>query len=79
MSRSYRHIPIVGACADSDQWSKRKANRKLRRLIRQMPADEDALVPLKREHSDVWSFPKDGKFYWHVDGDEEQPWRIWSK
>jgi len=55
----------MGACADSDKAAKRLASRKLRRLVRhdiRTCLDFDFLVlPVDREVSDVWDFPKDGK------------------
>ena len=65
MSRSYRHTPIIGNCSQSDKPGKVIANRTLRCHTRQALAtcvDFDALaLPLLREVSNVWSFPKDGK------------------
>lgn len=68
MSRSYRHTPISGVGAygvdHGEKWWKQKANRALRRRIRQM-ADDEQIVPTLRDVSDVWTWPKDGKAYWH--------------
>ncbi len=66
MSRSYRHTPVIGnACAASDKPGKKIANSTLRTHVRQALRtchDFDSLVlPLLREVSNVWSFPKDGK------------------
>jgi len=67
MSRSVRHTPIMGWCSHSDKPGKVKANRALRVATRKaMTAgrDWDALaLPLLREVSSVWDFPKDGKGY----------------
>jgi len=66
MARSYRHIPICGACSDSDAPSKAKANRKFRRLTHEIlnnDIDFFVVADLRpRDVSDVWSFNKDGKF-----------------
>lgn len=66
MSRSYRHTPVVGnTTARSDKPGKVIANRTLRSAARSALVncrDYDALVmPILREVSNVWSFPKDGK------------------
>ena len=78
MSRSYRHTPIIGNCSHSDKPGKAKANRKLRVAERSVLAalsldsdsgsdsgsDKDGLLmPILREVSNVWDFPKDGKHY----------------
>ena len=60
MSRSYRKHPIGGiASADSEKYDKRKANRKFRKLTRQMLDagldDEDIPVDI-REVSNVYTF-----------------------
>jgi len=66
MSRSYRHTPIVGnTTARTDKPGKMIANRTLRahtRAALHFCRDyENLLMPLLRELSNVWSFPKDGK------------------
>ena len=77
MSRSFRHTPIIGnACAASDKPGKQIANRTLRMNVRMCLrkclrdcADFDNLVvPLLREVSNVWSFPKDGKHRMNPNG-----------
>lgn len=76
MSRSRRHTPITGVtCSDSEKWEKRKANRKLRRLIREavrkmVDSEDEPVLPEAREVSDVWDWSKDGKIYW---GEDEDP------
>jgi hypothetical protein len=65
MSRSRRKHSIIGiASCISEKREKRNANRSERKrvratLTRQSTAD---LLPHKREVSDVWSMPKDGKW-----------------
>ncbi len=66
MSRSFRHTPIIGrSTAVSDQPFKKFANRKLRQQVRMAILEcqdfDNLVVPLQREVSDVWVFPKDGK------------------
>lgn len=53
MSDSWRSID-----SRSEKYDKRKANRKLRRITKQI--DEDYIEPLKEEVSDVWEWIKDG-------------------
>lgn len=64
MSRSRRHTSITGmTTARSEKWDKREANRRARRLVREVLGHEpeaDAL-PHLREVSSVWTFEKDGK------------------
>ena len=66
MSRSFRHTPVIGnACAASDKPGKKIANSALRARARTALAScrdfDDLVMPLLREVSNVWSFPKDGK------------------
>lgn len=62
MSRSYRKRPFISITkTESEKEDKRRANRRLRRKLRQIPPDDDAVLPLQREVSNVWSFGKDGK------------------
>ena len=67
MSRSRRHFPARGVGADSDQFDKRLANRRLRRAHRQqLDTIEDPeliILPVMREVSNEWSMNKDGKTY----------------
>ena len=68
MARSYRHTPIISyTTAKSDKPGKVKANRAWRAASRKVLSnarDYDELVmPIAREVSNVWSFPKDGKHY----------------
>lgn len=63
MSHSYRRLPIFGNCvANSEKKDKRIANRRYRRITRQLVrmGAYDRL-PLAREISNVWDFAKDGK------------------
>jgi len=63
MSRSTRHTPVIGnTCALSDKPGKVLANRALRRAVHSaLVQHRYELIPLLREVSNVWNFPKDGK------------------
>jgi hypothetical protein len=64
MSRSYRKTPIRGiTTAASEKQDKQFANRRLRRVVKQVLKDEPEaqVLPLQREVSDVWAMDKDGK------------------
>lgn len=66
MSRSYRHVPIFGNClCRSEKKDKRLANRALRRIVRHCIKLGVEVLPVQREVSNVWSWGKDGKSYWH--------------
>jgi hypothetical protein len=69
MSRSRRQHPIIGiSIAKSEKYDKQKSNRILRARVRTaLTKNEDPVLPVLREVSDVWSFAKDGKQYL-VDG-----------
>ena len=77
MSHSYRHIPIIGNCSNSDKPGKAKASRKLRAAERVVLATlnfndlesmDGLIMPILREVSNVWDFPKDGKHRMNPDG-----------
>jgi hypothetical protein len=64
MSRSRRKLPFIGiTTAVSEKEDKRIANRKERRLNREMLHSpvEDTLLCHKREVGNPWLFAKDGK------------------
>ena len=64
MSRSKRKTPILPNCtATSEKSEKQKANRKLRRIVKEKLAVPDGELPQKREISDRWNWGKDGKSY----------------
>lgn len=65
MSRSVKRTPIHGiTMASSEKDDKRKANRAFRRRVKQRMSDQDqTLLPVVREISNVWSMEKDGKSY----------------
>lgn len=65
MSRSRRHTPIFGiTISQSEKQDKRRANRVLRRVVRQCHGHDEKPLPLLREVSNVWGFDKDGKAWW---------------
>ncbi|CAN5617202.1 hypothetical protein BH11CYA1_BH11CYA1_44160 [soil metagenome] len=77
MSRSFRHTPVIGnACAASDKPGKQIANRTLRmhericlrKAMLSCDGFENLVMPLLREVSNVWSFPKDGKHRMNPNG-----------
>ncbi|MBZ9631603.1 hypothetical protein LB465_12505 [Salegentibacter sp. LM13S] len=64
MSRSKRKTPILSHCkVISEKAEKQKANRKLRRIIKEKLALADEDLPQKKEISDSWNWGKDGKSY----------------
>lgn len=63
MSKSYKKNPIFGHASSSEKKDKRRANRKLRKKIKQSMNREFDILPYLREVSDVWGFAKDGKIY----------------
>lgn len=82
MSRSRRKTPITGiTTAQSEKSDKRTANRKLRRvtkeILRRGSLEDDQILPEIREVSNVWSFAKDGK-RWH-DPDDPKNRKILKK
>jgi len=76
MSRSYRKSPCRGFCADSDKKGKQLANRKLRSKVRNILhyryREEDLILPVMREISDLWDMAKDGKMGYWTATDEER-------
>ncbi|WP_026837378.1 hypothetical protein [Gillisia sp. JM1] len=64
MSRSRRKLPILGNClASSEKEEKLKANRKLRRLVREKLSKSLIELPQLKEISNNWNWVKDGKSY----------------
>ena len=64
MSWSRQKTSISGiTSATTEKQEKREANRRLRRLTRARSSSEDESPPLPilREVSDLWAWPKDGK------------------
>ena len=62
MSRSRRHTPIMGYCGPgAEHWFKHHAHRALRRAVRVALSRGAEVLPLLREVSSVWTWPKDGK------------------
>ncbi|KRG28233.1 ATP synthase subunit B family protein [Salegentibacter mishustinae] len=64
MSRSKRKTPILtNGKAPSEKDEKQKANRKLRRIVKEKLAVLEEELPQKKEVSDRWNWEKDGKSY----------------
>lgn len=64
MSRSYKKSPFFGwTGAPSEKESKRRANRKYRKQVKNKLHRQIEPLPLLRELSNVWAFDKDGKYY----------------
>jgi len=64
MSRSRRNTKIIGiTTAKSEKQDKREANRKFRRITKQLIKKRNWNLPKLRELSNVWAFAKDGKMY----------------
>lgn len=62
MSRSFKKIAIHGVCSGSDKQDKTLANRKFRRIVKELLKKNIKNLPTKlKEVSNVWSFQKDGK------------------
>lgn len=77
MSRSVRRTPIAGLDPQcSEKEAKREANRRLRRAVRQALHRGVEILPLLREVSNVWGFPKDGKRWFGSGG---PPWTSYDR
>jgi len=64
VSRSKLKTPILPNCkTSSERAEKPKANRKLRRIVKEKLAVRDAELPQKKEISDIWNWGKDGKSF----------------
>ena len=64
MSRSKKKTKIHGiTTAETEKGNKQKANRKLRRIVKERLKSKKDNLPKLREVSDVWDFDKDGKIY----------------
>ena len=66
MTRSYKKTNKGGVTiAKSEKQDKRLANRTLRRITKQiLKYDSEAILPILREVSNIWSMAKDGKRYY---------------
>ena len=71
MSRSRLHFPVLGyhgAHPGAEHYFKHEAHRALRRRVRMALIHGDEVLPLLREVSSVWCWPKDGKLWcWDAD------------
>lgn len=78
MARSVKHSPFIGNCSHSDKPGKILAHRSLRAAERQALSRcrdwDDLVMPVLREVSNVWSFPKDGKHRLNTKGENFRKW-----
>jgi len=68
MSRSRRSTPIAGiTCAASEKSDKRVANRKGRRVNREIlsASNDDSLLRDRKATGDPWNMSKDGKQFFN--------------
>jgi hypothetical protein len=64
MSNSKRKHPIFPNCiAGSEKAEKQKANRKLRKLVKEKLSKSIYELPELKEVADNWNWSKDGKSY----------------
>lgn len=62
MSRSRRKTPSRGiTTAESEKADKAASHRRLRRAVRRVVVDLDAVMPVERQLTNPWSMAKDGK------------------
>lgn len=67
MSKSYKHTPICGiTTSKSEKQDKLQAHKKFRRKVKKVMKEGKEILPLVREVSNIFSFSKDGK-YWFGD------------
>jgi hypothetical protein len=64
MSNSMRKLPILPNCiANSEKPEKQKANRKLRRLVKEKLSERNYELPELKKVADNWNWAKDDKSY----------------
>jgi hypothetical protein len=81
MSRSYRKTSIIGNVGSSEKMDKIIAHRKSRKYIKDhitsthgnLELLEEILMPKDDEISNPWNSSKDGKTYWDISEDENDP------
>jgi len=72
MSRSYRKKPYSSHyCYRSEKQWKRDNNRRMRRIVHQRlnrwgETDDDLVLPIMKEISNIWDSPSEGK-HWFMD------------
>ena len=92
MSRSHKKTPCGGNAGGSDKYSKRIANRNLRRenkaLLNKKVEDFEPLFIEEVRNGNAWEFQKDGRNYYGIEGtyhflrkvDGEWEWHnFWTK
>jgi hypothetical protein len=81
VSRSHKKTPVRGICTgDSQKGWKQESNRRERRVVKHIIKKEGedldvCDIPLKREVSDEWDGPYDGKVYDRGLDDDDKFWR----
>lgn len=74
MGKSRKKNPAGGiSCCDSEKEDKQKANRKLRRAVKQAIQKDSEVIPVLEEVSDPWVMGKDGKTWYSSEVVEENP------
>ena len=81
MSRSYRKTSIIGNTGSSEKYDKVNAHRKSRKYIKDHIAAthgdlellEEVMMPKEDEVSNPWTSSKDGKTYWDISEDDNDP------
>ena len=81
MSRSYRKTSIIGNAGSSEKMDKIIAHRKSRKYIKDhitsthgdLELLQEILMPKDDEISNPWTSSKDGKTYWNISEDENDP------
>lgn len=81
MSRSYRKTSIIGNAGSSEKMDKIIAHRKFRKYIKNhitathgdLELLEEIMMPKDDEISNPWTSSKDGKTYWDISENENDP------
>lgn len=79
MARSRSKHPSYRIGSDSNYTWKRKANRRLRRLVKQSLLKEEEYLPILREVSNLWTSDKEVVKYWERphESEAEQAVFLW--
>ena len=81
MSRSYRKTSIIGNAGSSEKMDKIIAHRKSRKYIKDhitathgnLELLQEMMMPKDDEISNPWTSSKDGKSYWDISENENDP------
>jgi hypothetical protein len=71
MSRSYKHYPAITWIGESNKEDKRIANRRFRKINKDMMRHNKIPLQNIRECSDNWDFLSDGLAYYNADLDKK--------